>query len=71
MLNEARSGKIFSVLAEATLAALLEITIGCGASTPAGPTPTPVTSARVTGPMLTNAPRPVVDTQAIPRKPGG
>ena len=44
-LNEPRTGMILSVLAKGALAALLGMTIGCGASSPAGPAPMPVTPA--------------------------
>jgi hypothetical protein len=47
MLNKPRKGIVRSMLAQGTLAALLGMTLGCGASSPAGPTPTPVTPAPV------------------------
>ena len=50
MLNPPRKAIARSMLAQATLAALLGMTIGCGASSPAGPTPTPVTPAPVPAP---------------------
>ena len=43
MSNKPRTAVIFSVLAQGTLAALLGMTLGCGTSSLAGPTPTPVT----------------------------
>jgi hypothetical protein len=47
MLNRPRSGIVRSMLVQGTLAALLGMTLGCGKSSPAGPTPTPVTPAPV------------------------
>jgi hypothetical protein len=47
MLNKPRKGIVRSMLAQGTLAALLGMTLGCGASSPASPTPTPVTPAPV------------------------
>jgi hypothetical protein len=48
MFIKPREGIVRSMLAKGTLAALLGMTLGCGASPPAGPTPTPVTPAPVT-----------------------
>jgi hypothetical protein len=45
MSNRPRTGVVHSVLVKGTLAALLAMTLGCGASSPAAPTPTPVTAA--------------------------
>ncbi len=47
MLNKPRKGIVRSMLAQGTLAAFLGITLGCGASSPAAPTPTAVTPAPV------------------------
>ncbi len=51
MLNAPRKAFARSMLAQATLAALLGMTVGCGASSPAGPTPTPVPPAPVPVPV--------------------
>jgi hypothetical protein len=48
MSNRPRTAVIFSMLARGALAALLGMTIGCGSSSLAGPTPTPVTPAPAT-----------------------
>jgi hypothetical protein len=48
MLNRPRTGVVRSVLVQGTLAALLGMTLGCGSSLPAGPTPTSVTPAAAT-----------------------
>ncbi len=45
MVNQSRRGIVRSMLPQGTLAALVGITLACGASSPAGPTPTPVTTA--------------------------
>ena len=47
MLNKPRKEIVRSMLGYVTLAALLGMTLGCGASSPAGPTPTPVTPGPV------------------------
>ena len=47
MPNKLRKGLARSMLAQGTLAALLGMTLGCGANVPAGPTPTPVAVAPV------------------------
>ena len=41
MLNKPRKGIVRSMLAQGALVALLGMTLGCGASSLAGPTPTP------------------------------
>jgi hypothetical protein len=43
MLNTPRKEIVRSMLAQGTLAALLGMTLGCGANSPAAPTPEPVT----------------------------
>ena len=48
MLNTPRPGVVRSVLVQGILAALVGMTVGCGASSPTGPAPTSVTPARVT-----------------------
>jgi len=48
MSNRLRRGVVLSVLAQGTLAVLLEMTLACGATSPAGPAPTPVTPAAAT-----------------------
>ena len=45
MSNTPRTGVVRSVLAQGALAALIVVTLGCGDSSPAGPTATPVTPA--------------------------
>ena len=45
MVNQPRKRTVRSILAQGTLATLFGMTLGCGASAPAGPTPTPVTTA--------------------------
>ena len=54
MLNRPRKGNVRSMLAQGTLAALLGMTLGCAASSPAAPTPTPtpMTPAPVAPPGL-------------------
>jgi hypothetical protein len=50
MVNQPRNGIVRSILAHGTLAALIGMTLGCGVSSPAGPTATlvtPVTSTPV------------------------
>ena len=43
MVNQRRKGIVRSILAQGAVAALLGMTLGCGANSPAGPAPTPVT----------------------------
>ena len=50
MLNQPRKNIVRLLIAQGALAALLGITLGCGASSLAGPTPTPVTPAPVAVP---------------------
>jgi len=53
MLNTRRTGIVWSTLAHGTLAAVLGVTLGCGGSSPAGPTPiVPVTSAPTPSPTV-------------------
>src|SRR5438128_2247361 len=47
MSHNPRKGVVRSMLAQGTLAALLGMTLGCGASSPAAPTPTPATPVPV------------------------
>jgi hypothetical protein len=56
MSNKPRTAVVLSVLGQGTLTALLAMTLGCGASSPTGPTPTPATATPVTSPV---APAPV------------
>lgn len=42
MVNHRRKGIVRSILAQGAVAALLGMTLGCGANSPAGPAPTPV-----------------------------
>src|SRR5438093_86734 len=51
MSSRPRKGIVRSMLAHGTLAALLGMTVGCGARSPAGPTPTSVTPGPVNVPV--------------------
>jgi len=71
MLTKSRKRIVRSVLAQGTLAALLGMTLGCGGSSPAEPTPTRVTSGPVApAPVAPNAVY-TVTTGANAVAPGG
>src|SRR4030095_12342866 len=67
MWNNPRNGIVRSMLAQGTLAALLGMTLGCGSSSPAGPTPTPV--APVVIPSVTAVYTVTANTNTV--APGG
>jgi hypothetical protein len=55
MLNRPRTRAVRSALIHGTLAALLGMTLGCGASSPAGPTPTSTPTPAATPAPVTPA----------------